>query len=114
MARGDSYGNVLSCPFCDRPIDEPREIKTEFGDTFTGGKCQCGAVYVYDRGGHSLGEAYVDVMAFACDGDWDKAWSLIPDEDYEVKELSYDSRRSKFTSAQRRITPTFLFVQIKK
>jgi hypothetical protein len=113
MKRGSRHDNMLQCPFCSRTIDEPAEIKTGFGSSFTGGKCECGAVYVYDRGGHNLGEAYVDAMAYACNGDWDKAWSLVPDEDYEVRELSFDSRRNKFSGMRRGVTPTFMFISIK-
>lgn len=113
MLKRSAGNNILVCPFCSRPIDEPCEIKTALGNTFTGGRCECRAVFVYDRSGHNLGEAYVDALAFACDGDWDKALSLIPDEDYEVKELGYDSRRNKFSSTQRRAKATFLFILVK-
>ncbi len=114
MTRGGHGSNILNCPFCDRLIDEPREIKTSLGSILTGGKCECGAVYVYDRGGHNLGEAYVDLMAYACNDDWDMAWSLIPDVDYELRELTYDRRQKKFANSQKKITPTYLFVLLKK
>jgi hypothetical protein len=106
--------NVLKCPFCEKPLGEPEEIKTGFGSTFTGGRCGCGAAYVYDQGGHNLGEAYVDALVYACDGDWDRAWSLIPDKDYEVREMSYDSRRSRLSSSHKRLSPTFLFILVRK
>jgi hypothetical protein len=105
--------NILRCPFCDRPIEEPDEIRNRFS-SFTGGKCGCGAVYAFDRSGHRLGDAYVDALVYACDDYWDRAWSLIPDEDYEVRELRYDSRRNKFSRSQRRTQPTYLFVMVKK
>lgn len=113
MLKGNYENNILNCPFCSKPLDEPHEIKTALGNTFTGGKCECRAVFVYDRSGHNLGEAYMDALTFACDGDWDKALSLVPDEDYEVIELSYDSRRNKFSTAQRKIKSTFLFILVK-
>lgn len=114
MHRGFVGDNILRCPFCSRPIDEPREIKARFGNTFTGGSCECGAVYVFDRSGHNLGDAYVDALTYACNEDWDRAWSLNPDEDYEVKELSYDSRRNKFSGNPRRSAGAFLFILVKK
>ena len=114
MVRGNT-DNSINCPFCEQPISEPLEIKTSFGSTFTGGKCGCGAVYVFDRGGHNLGDAYVDALAYACNNDWDKAWSLIPDEDYEVREFSYDRRRHRLKSIPKRgVIPTYLFILIKK
>ncbi len=113
MAKGETDLNVLQCPFCKLLIGEPHEIDTGLGSTFLGGKCSCGAVYGYDRGGHSLGEMYVDVLVYACNGDWDRAWSLIPDKDYYVHELSFDSRRNRLSAATRRIQPTFLFIHVK-
>ena len=105
---------MLSCPYCDSPIESPRDITTRFGNTFSGGKCGCGAVYVYDGSGHSLGEAYVDGLAYACDGDWDRAWSLVPDEDYDITELSADTRRNKFMAARKGSKSTYLFIRLKE
>jgi hypothetical protein len=112
MAKRETDLNVLQCPFCKLLIGEPHEIDTGLGSTFLGGKCSCGAVYGYDRGGHSLGEMYVDALVYACNGDWDRAWSLIPDKDYYVHELSFDSRRNRLSAATRRIQPTFLFIRV--
>jgi hypothetical protein len=114
MARGIFSDNILRCPFCDSPIGELEEVMTRFGNTFTGGKCACGAVYVFDGSGHNLGDAYVDALTYAYDGDMDKAWSMTPDEDYEVRELGYDSRRNRFMSSLKRSQATYLFVLVKK
>ncbi|MEW6109581.1 MAG: hypothetical protein AB1632_10505 [Nitrospirota bacterium] len=108
--------NIIRCPFCNSPIEEPREIASRFGDIISGGKCGCGAVYVYDRSGHNLGDAYVDGLNLACNGDMDKAWSLMPGEDYEIIESSYDARRNRLgrTSASRgKLSPTYLFLRLK-
>ncbi len=112
MVKGAEEDRILKCPFCSKPIAEPTEIRTRFGNTFTGGRCECGAIYVYDRSGHNLGDAYVDGLTYACNGDADRAWSLTPDVDYEVVELSYDARRNRFSGPQRK-APTFLFIMIK-
>lgn len=109
--------SILRCPFCDSPIEEPKEILSSFGNTITGGRCTCSAVYVYDRTGHNMGDAYVDVLNLACDGDLDKAWSMTPDEDYEIIELTYNTRRHKFGGEavrRGRPSPGFLFVRLKK
>lgn len=100
------------CPFCERPILEVFDIKTRFGSSFSGGRCSCGAVYAFDRSGHNLGDTYVDALAFACNDDWDRAWSLTPGEDYEVRELAYDSRRNRFSSAGRKTQATYLFIKV--
>ena len=115
MFRGNA-DNVLRCPFCERDLDEPQEIMTRFGNMVSGGKCECGAAYVYERSGHNIGDAYVDVLGLACDGDMDKAWTLTPEEDYEVKELSYNTRRNKFgreSLSRGKVGPVYLFVKLK-
>jgi len=115
--RGDGESSILRCPFCDNPIEEPQEVMSRFGNTFSGGRCICGAVYVYDRSGHNMGDAYVDVLTLAYDGDIDKAWSETPDEDYEILELTYNVRRHKFgrePGSRGRPSPSFLFVRLKK
>ncbi|MBI5639957.1 MAG: hypothetical protein HZA17_05980 [Nitrospirae bacterium] len=117
MAMHYEKGNMLGCPFCDRPLSEPSETMSRFGNIITGGKCECGAVYVYDRSGHNMGDAYVDLLTLSCDGDLDKAWGLSPGEDYEVRELTYDSRRNKFgreSKPRGKPMPVFLFLRLKK
>jgi hypothetical protein len=109
--------SILRCPFCDMPIEEPEEIMSRFGNTITGGRCACGTVYVYDRTGHNMGDAYVDVLNLACDGDLEKAWSMTPGEDYDILELTYNTKRRKFgreTGSRGRPSPSFLFVRLKK
>ncbi|PKL50082.1 MAG: hypothetical protein CVV37_07330 [Nitrospira bacterium HGW-Nitrospira-1] len=115
MSRYDG-DSILRCPFCDSPIEEPKEIMGRFGNTFNGGGCICGAAYVYDRSGHNMGDAYVDVLSLACDGDLDKAWSMTPDEDYEILELTYNTRSHKFgreAVSRGRPSPGFVFVRLK-
>lgn len=116
MGRYDS-DSILRCPFCDRPIEEPKEIMSRFGNTITGGRCSCSAVYVYDRTGHNMGDAYVDVLNLASDGDLEKAWSMVPEEDYDILELTYNTRRHKFgreAVSRGRPSPGFVFVRLKK
>jgi hypothetical protein len=82
MARG-KIAYEPRCPFCDSPIDRPKKVEPRrFGD-FECGACECGAVYVHDATGHNLGAAWVEAIGFACNDDWDLAWSLTPGEDYQ-------------------------------
>jgi len=106
--------NVLECPFCSRPIMPPQEMITKFGNTFTGWKCECSAVYVYEETGHNLGDAYVDALGYLCGGDLDKAWGLIPEVDYEVREMAIDRRRNRFSERGRKAGPTYIFIKMKK
>lgn len=82
MARGTITYKPL-CPFCDSPIDRPEEVEPRRLGNFDYGACKCGAVYVHDITGHNLGAAWVEALGFACNDDWDLAWSLAPGEDYE-------------------------------
>ncbi|MBA4371578.1 MAG: hypothetical protein C0402_01810 [Thermodesulfovibrio sp.] len=112
MKHPEKKGTGLRCPFCEEPVGALQEITARFGNTFTGGKCSCGAVFVYDGSGHNLGDAYVDGLAYACDNDFDKAWSLVPEEDYEIRELCADTRRNKFLTARRGTKCTYLFIRL--
>lgn len=116
MVQGDAAEKILTCPFCSAPVGDTQEIRTRFGNTFDGGICRCGAVYVYDRSGHNMGEAYVDALTFACRGDWDLAWSLTPDVDYELIEKSHNARKSKYSTraAGRDRTPGYIFIRLKQ
>jgi hypothetical protein len=110
------HNDVLGCPFCERSLGELEEITAKFGNVISGGKCECGAVYVYDGSGHNVGDAYVDALTLLCDGDLDKAWSMTPEEDYEVKEFNYDSRKNRFSSeslGRGKRSPVYLFVKLK-
>lgn len=103
---------ALRCPFCNAGIDEPKEIELRFGGTLTAGRCGCGAVYAYDRSGHNLGDTYVDVLLYAGNDNQD-VWSLSPGEDYEIRELSYDRKRNRFTSGSQKSAATYLFIRMK-
>jgi len=82
MARG-KIAHKPTCPFCDSPIDRPKKVEPRRLGDFDYGACECGAVYVHDVTGHNLGAAWVEALGFACNDDWDLAWSLAPGEDYE-------------------------------
>lgn len=78
-----------TCPFCGMVIDKPRELQTE--TEMPVGKCSCGAVYACDVTGHNLGTALVEALVFGCNGEWDLAWDLVPEEDYiEGQVNNYD------------------------
>jgi tetratricopeptide (TPR) repeat protein len=83
MARGlDSIKPV--CPFCDAPLDRPRDMEPKRLGDFGYGRCDdCGAVYVHDVTGFNLGAALVEALGFACNDNWDMAWDLMPDDDYQ-------------------------------
>ena len=49
---------------------------------FPVGNCECGAVYTCDATGHNVGAAIVETLVYACDGNADFAWDLVPEDDY--------------------------------
>lgn len=79
------------CPFCNEALKLPGTIKTETG-AFIGGRCACGAVYACDPTGHNVGEAYLDALTCASEGDWNKVGSLDPETNYKEAIFNYDPR----------------------
>lgn len=109
--------NILRCPFCERPLEQLQDITTRFGNVISGGNCECGAAYVYDGSGHNVGDAYIDGLTLACNGDLDKAWAMTPGEDYDVVEFFYDQRKNRFSTelvGRGRRAAVYLFVKLKK
>ena len=74
-----------SCPFCGTLIEKPKELAVRMPHEMPVGACSCGAVYAFDVTGHNLGTAMIEALVFGCNGDWDLAWDLLPEEDYLQK-----------------------------
>jgi hypothetical protein len=89
-------GRYLKCPFCFDRIMDVCEVTGSFGDEHEGGRCaNCGAVFIYDRTGRLLGEAFMDAIAMAYDWDYDKALAGA-DGGYEETAVQYDTRAGKY------------------
>ena len=85
-------GKPVLCPFCQRAVEPPRNLGFQYSD-FDAGLCECGAVYVSDVTGYNRGAAFVEALLLACNGDWDLAWELTPEEDYREYILeNYDQK----------------------
>lgn len=111
--RSDRKRKEAACPFCARLIDTPHKIKTAWGGNILGGRCECGAAYVFDRGGHNLGESYVDLLNFVCEGKYDNPWDLIPGEDYQEALLHYDQRTHTLIDKRGRAPENMCFILLK-
>ncbi len=74
-----------SCPFCGMLIQKPKELSIRMPNEMPVGACSCGAVYAFDVTGHNLGTAMIEALVFGCNGDWDLAWGLLPEDDYLEK-----------------------------
>jgi len=70
------------CPFCGMDVGRPTDKAQRKMREFPMGICECGAFYVGDATGHSIGAAMVECLVSACNDQWDLAWELIPEEDY--------------------------------
>jgi len=108
-----------SCPFCGMLIERPRELATRMPQEMPVGKCACGAVYAYDVTGHNLGTALSEALVFGCNGDWDLAWDLLPEEDFQEKQVeNYDIETHLVVYGRvyqgRRISGTLYFIRLHK
>jgi hypothetical protein len=106
-----------ACPFCGILIDRPRELATRMPTEMPVGKCSCGAVYACDVTGHNLGTALIEALVLGCDGDWDLAWDLLPEEDYiEEQVKNYDLETHLVIQGGvykgRRVSGTLYFVKL--
>jgi hypothetical protein len=73
------------CPFCWEWLPAAERLIKVFSTDSRGGHCPCGAVFVVDETGRQGGQALLDALALACDGNLDRAEKLDSRKDYEVK-----------------------------
>jgi hypothetical protein len=106
-----------TCPFCGMSIERPEELTTEMPTEMPVGRCSCGAAYAFDVTGHNLGTAMTEALVFGCNGDWDLAWDLLPEEDYaEAQVTNYDLETHRVVQGGayegRRIAGTLYFIRL--
>lgn len=70
------------CPFCGHKVGRPGDATERKLNEFPIGQCQCGAIFTCDATGHNVGAAMVEALVHACNGNWDFAWELLPEDDY--------------------------------
>lgn len=114
---GKEYTRPAQCPFCGLPVERPLELTTRRYGDMPVGTCSCGAVYACDATGHNMGSAFIEALVFACDMDWDLAWSLLPREDYSEKLVEdYDLESHQIIPGRfyqgRRISGGLFFVRM--
>jgi hypothetical protein len=105
------------CPFCGMTIEKPKELVTRMPQEMPLGVCECGAVYACDVTGHNLGTAMIEALVFSCNGDWDLAWDLLPEEDYltgEINDYDYETHLVIHSTAYegRNISGVLYFVRL--
>ena len=109
--------NKPACPFCGIYLKKPAELDNGMPQEMPVGACECGAVYTCDVTGHNLGTAMTEALVFACNGDWDLAWDLLPEDDYlvaELEEYDYQSHLIVHSGAYegRNVTGVLYFVKL--
>jgi hypothetical protein len=105
-----------TCPFCGMLIGRPEPVPSS---DMPLGSCSCGAGYACDVTGHNLGSAMIEALVHACDGDWDCAWDLTPDQDYMDQQVkSYDLETHHIIPGGvyegRRIAGVLYFIRLNK
>ncbi len=81
------------CPFCGQKVGRVSDAPERKMHEFPVGNCQCGAVYTCDATGHNVGAAIVETLVYACDGNADFAWDLVPEDDYLTGRIeNYDEQ----------------------
>lgn len=114
---GREFVQKPTCPFCGLRLERPKELQTRMPTEMPVGLCSCGAVFACDLTGHNLGTAMIEALVFGCNGDWDLAWGLLPEEDYqEDKVEKYDLQTHRIIPGGvhqgRRIAGTLYFVKL--
>lgn len=69
------------------------------GEVVLGGRCSCGALYVVDQTGKSVGLVMSQALGLIADERGKKMMELVPDEDYADSVLSYDWRMHRSIGA---------------
>ncbi|MDA8173727.1 MAG: hypothetical protein M0018_03940 [Nitrospiraceae bacterium] len=110
-SRTDRY-RILTCPFCGREPEAPHTLKMNFGEA-QGGRCECGAIYVYDETGRSLGDAFMDALALLFDQDYDAALSATED-DYEEETITFDRRLGRFVADSKQMSHASKYLFLRK
>jgi hypothetical protein len=106
-----------ACPFCGMPINKPEELHNSMPHEMPLSACECGAVYACDETGHNIGTAMIDALLFACNGDWNLAWDLLPEDDYltaQVERYDYPSHLTVKSGAYegRNVTGVLYFIRL--
>lgn len=79
-----------ACPFCEELVRRPAQLAPDLD--CSGGRCNCGALYILDLTGKSGGQALVDGLTLMCDGDLDGAMKLQSGIDYQLERMGYRPR----------------------
>ncbi len=95
------------CPFCKTGLVRPAPVKLDQGQQGLGGKCKCGAWYLFDPTGKNVGEIMMQALDLAAQELSKDALELIAGEDYEDAILSYDWRTHRSSGEAKGFTDRY-------
>ena len=79
----------VGCAFCWQWVPEPKRVEAHSPNA-RGGICDCGVAFIVDEVGRMGGQALMDALTLACDGDLDRATQLENDIHYEARTKPVD------------------------
>ena len=87
-------GEPVACPFCSKELPRPAPLAGPPGalSDHTGGRCECGGIYLLDATGREGGQVLLDGLALLCEGDVQAAMRLESGVDYELRSRLYNAR----------------------
>lgn len=95
-------GEPVTCPYCETKLPRPAQMQSSTSSTScTGGRCDCGAVYLLDATGREGGQLIMEGLYFLAGGDMDLALTLRGGTDYDVRGLGYNYRMHVYEPRQR-------------
>ena len=96
-------GEPVLCPFCKVPVPRPSQLAAA-GPTamdISGGRCACGALFLFDASGREGGQILIDGLTRLCDGDLDRAMALQGGVDYRIESFGYNPRGHNVEAVRR-------------
>ncbi len=76
----------INCPFCSKRLPRAETmVDLASAEGCQGGRCTCGAVFVVDDVGRFGGQALLDALTLACQGDIERALKIDAKKGFEVK-----------------------------
>ncbi len=87
-------GEPVLCPFCKAAVPRPGALAplSAASSDAAGGRCGCGALFLFDASGREGGQLLLDGLARLCEGDLTRALALEGGTDYRIDSVGYNPR----------------------
>ena len=101
MPRLRQHGEPPACSFCGAALPRPKKRPSNPTSVLPGGRCACGACFVIDATGRNGGQALLEALEDACDGDRARSQYLVPGRDYGELIENYDPQLHRYITGFR-------------